>query len=240
MNTGGTTSRGLFITGTDTGVGKTHIGARLAKRLAERGFDVQPRKPVESGCRPVEGVLFPEDGDAYFRAVSGRVPLECITPLRLEAALAPPEAARQLDYHLTLSELIESVNRDLPDGSCCLVEGAGGFYSPIAEDGLNADLAGALNWPVLVVAADRLGCINHVLLTLEAIDRRALKAAAVVLNTADPGNISEEMDNAAALRRLTAIPVLTTRYTPQTETGDDNELEPLLKITDALFSRQGA
>jgi dethiobiotin synthetase len=238
MNTGWTTSRGLFITGTDTGVGKTHIGTRLAKRLADGGLDVQPRKPVESGCRPVEGVLFPEDGNAYFRAVSGRVPLECITPLRLEAALAPPEAARQLDYRLTLSELVESVNRDLPDGSCCLVEGAGGFYSPIAEDGLNADLAGALNWPVMVVAADRLGCINHVLLTLEAIERRALKAAAVVLNTADPGDISEGMDNATALRRLTDTPVLTTRYTPQTETDNELELEPLLKIIEGFFSNK--
>lgn len=219
---------GLFITGTDTGVGKTYVGAALAAVLYARGVDVQPRKPVESGCERDGDVLIPADGLCYHRAVDGRVPLERITPLRLEAALAPPQAAAEAGLGApTLDELEAAAKSGLDAGGLCLVEGAGGFYSPLAGDGLNADLAGRLGWPVLLVAANRLGCLNHTLLTLEAAERRNLDVFAVVLNSRDWTESRLETLNAEALRARLAIPLLTVDHELNTRRPISAALQPL-------------
>ncbi len=194
---------GIFITGTDTGVGKTWLGSRLAARLQARGLPVAPRKPAESGCAPGPGGLRPADAQQYHRAVGGRVPLATICRYRFAAPLAPDQAAARAGQRLTLADLVAACR--VPPAHFALVEGAGGFYSPLAEDGLNADLAAALGLPVLLVAADRLGCQNHVLLTAEAIARRGLTLAAVVLNAVTPP-APEAPDNRAALaRRLPGV-----------------------------------
>ncbi|HEX7026397.1 MAG TPA: dethiobiotin synthase, partial [Gammaproteobacteria bacterium] len=123
---------GLFITGTDTGVGKTFIGAGLARALYHKGVKVQPRKPVESGCPTLGGQRVPADGMAYHAAVNGAIPLEVITPYRYSAALAPPQAAQREGQTLTLDQLQHAVLDGTEAEDFLLVEGAGGFYSPIA------------------------------------------------------------------------------------------------------------
>jgi dethiobiotin synthetase len=171
---------GLFITGTDTGVGKTYISSLLIRALRSRGVLVVPRKPVESGCRnSPDGTLLPSDGMALLEA-AGLDDLDEVTPFRFSAPLAPPQAATREGQDIRLQQLINACSRH--DDSLMIVEGAGGFLSPIASDGLNADLAIALELPVLLVAADRLGCINHCLLTIEAIEHRGLAIAGVILN----------------------------------------------------------
>lgn len=199
-------AKGLFITGTDTGVGKTFIGAGLARALHERGLNVQPRKPAESGCPTLGGRLCPADGMAYHAAVKASVPLEVITPYRFAAALAPPQAARLEQRSLTLDQLQHAVLEKTGGDTFLLVEGAGGFYSPLANDGLNADLAARLQLPLLLVAANRLGCINHILLSLEAAERRRLVVSHIVLNGV--GDEFVEQHNLVALAGLTGIPLL--------------------------------
>ena len=183
---------GLFVTGTDTEVGKTYIGARLISQLRERGIAVAPRKPAESGCKLIDGELVPSDGMSLMQA-AGLDHIADVTPYRFEAALAPPVAASLEGKNIRLEQLTDACAAD-PD-HFMVVEGAGGFLSPLAEDGLNADLAVALKLSVLLVVADRLGCINHCLLTVEAIEHRGLTIAGVILNQIDkegtPGNIEE-------------------------------------------------
>lgn len=200
--------RGVFITGSDTGVGKTFIGARLVGLLAGRGLSVRPRKPVESGCPRMGGVLQPQDAMAYHAAVAGAEPLERICPHRFEAALSPERAAALAGQDLRLADLVTACLDGVQKSDFLLVEGAGGFCSPIAADGLNADLALALGLPVLLVSADRLGAIHQVLVTAEAIERRGLELAGVMLNRLSP-QADPLLDNAADLRRWLKQPVFT-------------------------------
>lgn len=198
--------RGLFITGADTGVGKTRVATALAHALAARGVDLRVRKPVESGApRGPDGPL-PQDAFALRLAAGGREPLDRVCAHALRAPLSPERAAALEGLDLTLDALIAAVRRDVGDG-VVLVEGAGGFHSPIARGALNADLARALGLPVLVVAADRLGTINHTLLTVEAVQARGLDVAAVVLSRPAP-TADADMDNAGELSRWLGRPVL--------------------------------
>lgn len=216
--------RGLFITGTDTGVGKTHVGTALAAGLVARGLRVRARKPVESGCPRVQGELQPQDALAY-AAVSGE-PLETICRWRLEAALSPERAARIEGVAFDLAGLAAHCRAGVDADDFLLVEGAGGFLSPIAPDGLNADLALALGLPVLLVASDRLGAIHQVLASAEAIARRGLTLAEVVLNRIAPAH-DPLLDNAADLHRWLGRTVITVGHV-----GAVGEARPT--VTDAL------
>ena len=196
--------RGLFVTGTDTGVGKTRVATALAHALATRGLRVHARKPVESGVDAREGPL---DAQALQAAAGGHEPLERVCPLRLRAPLSPERAAALEGVALELDDLVASARAGTADDGFVLVEGAGGFLSPIARAALNADFASTLALPVLIVAADRLGTLNHTLLTVEAVHARGLDIAGVVLNAPDEA-ASEGMDNAADLARWLGRPVL--------------------------------
>jgi dethiobiotin synthetase len=200
---------GLFVTGTDTGVGKTQIAAALARLLAERNLAVRPRKPVESGCRREGGRLTPEDARTLQAAARTDEPLERVCPHPLEPAISPERAAALANVSLTLNDLLSACLHGVAETDFLLVEGAGGFYSPLASGVLNADLAAALSLPVLLVAADRLGAIGHTLLTVEAIRGRGLALAGVVLNRTDSGG-DPRMDNAADLSRWLDLPVTVT------------------------------
>jgi dethiobiotin synthetase len=191
---------GYFITGTDTGVGKTRVGTAIAYGLARRGLDVRVRKPVESGCPEIAGVLQPQDADALRRAAGEVEPLERVCRVRLCTAVSPERAAALEGVGLDLAMLRDACLDDA-GGDVRLVEGAGGFCSPVAAGALNADLAAELGLPVVLVAADRLGVINHALLTLEAVERRGLVVAALVLSRPQPGEVDPAMDNAGDLAR---------------------------------------
>lgn len=200
-------TRGLFITGTDTDAGKTFVGSRLAGFLHESGVNITPRKPAESGCAinsSFTSSLLPADALAYAKAIHAEDKLDEICPYRFLAPLAPPMAAEAEGKDLTLETLAECCST--ADESFLIVEGAGGFYSPVASDGLNADLAEKLGLPVLLVAADRLGCINHILLSLEAIEKRGLTTAAVILSRTQASD-ENSPDNLPSLKALTNTPI---------------------------------
>ena len=197
--------QGVFITGTNTEVGKTHIATMLARELTELGIRVIPRKPIESGCRKSGDELVPLDAQALKEAADYEGSLSEVCPYRFEPPISPVRAAHLANKVLTTEQLVK-ICLDGSENGFVLVEGAGGFYSPLAEDGLNADLAMALQLPVVLVASDSLGCINQVLLNAEAIKVRGLNLVGVVLNTIEAPH-DENMDNAADLRDALDCPI---------------------------------
>lgn len=197
---------GLFVTGTDTGVGKTWVAVALTRLLVQRGLSVCPRKPVESGCASGEDGLLPQDAAALWKAADSTESLHQVCAYPLRAALSPERAAALEGRTLTLDQLVTACQSGIGADDFLLVEGAGGLLSPLAAGTTNADLAAALRLPVLVVAADRLGVINHTLLTVEVLQHRALPLVGVVLNQTGPV-IDPLLDNAADLACWLDCPV---------------------------------
>ncbi len=201
---------GLFITATDTGAGKTFVAACLVEALTAQGCKVAVRKPAESGCPEIDGRLVPQDAEALRRAAGGWEALEAVCPHPLREPLSPPRAARRMKRKLFLDELAAACAMP-EDADLRVVEGAGGLFAPLAEDALNADLAAALDLPVLLVVPDRLGAINQALLGIHAITHYGLKLAGVVLNQLELER-PRGMDNLADLRLWTGAPLFTLPY----------------------------
>jgi len=202
---------GYFITGSDTDVGKTYIACQIVKQLRGAGLAVETRKPAESGCRPGPGgELLANDAAALQQANGECESVERINAYRFRAALAPHRAARLEGQTLLVENLIDACARDHAD-RCLIVEGAGGFYSPLAENGLNADLAEALQLPVIIVVQDRIGAVNQALMTLQAVTSRHLRVTAIILNQVTPMT-DPDMDNVADLRPHCDLPVLRCEY----------------------------
>lgn len=186
--------KGVFITGTDTDVGKTWVGQKIIQQLTNDGVSVEPRKPVESG--------WPEDitlSDAWklSHAANKEEKLDAICPNRFLAAISPDRAAKIEGKSLTINQLSTQCTENIDSEKDFLyVEGAGGFYSPLCSDGLNTDLAKALKLPIILVVADRLGCINHALLSIGAIEKAGLSLLGVVLNNIEESITgSRDMNN---------------------------------------------
>ncbi|WP_437224889.1 dethiobiotin synthase [Planctomicrobium sp. SH661] len=196
---------GLFITGTDTGVGKTYLTCLLARRLAQRGLSVGVYKPACSGADE-EGQSWP-DLDRLSQAIDGRFPLDWICPQAFLAPLAPPAAAR-LEGKSVDSQLLRSgVDRWKGAVDVLLVEGVGGWMCPLTDSETIADLARDLRFPVLTVAANRLGMISQTLLTLQAVKFSGLPTAGAVVNQADSGDDGTSDSNMRLLRQLSNVPL---------------------------------
>ena len=195
--------KGLFITGTDTDVGKTWVAVNLIRSLRNSGFDIEPRKPVESGWQDIKA----SDAWALAKASNKLSNLEKICPNHFNAAISPDKAALLEGITVSVDLAYQQCIDNLTDEQILIVEGAGGFYSPLCCDGLNADLANKLKLPVLLVVGNRLGCINHTLLTLKAIKDHHLSVSAVVLNNLDEQDCINEMDNYESLNALTNTPI---------------------------------
>lgn len=208
---------GLFITGTDTDVGKTQISAALATRLSEQHISVRPRKPVESGCLIDDNnKLIPQDASTLKKAAQSSDPLTMICPYQLRPAISPERAAQQAGIKITLADLQTACLTDIKKEDFLLVESAGGFYSPLAYQSRCSDLAQQLVLPVLLVVANRLGCINHTLLTIQAIQHSGLELSAVVLNTVEQST-NTDMNNAEDLKQWLDYPLFCFDSFPDTK-----------------------
>jgi dethiobiotin synthetase len=198
---------GLFIAGTDTDVGKTTITALLAQQLHQQGLAISARKPIASGCD-----VSCNDAQRLAQATGEDEWLVC--PHRFKAAVSPERAIRLEGKELTLSDLVNACTNS---PNFTLVEGAGGLLSPLTNDANNADLAVALALPVLLVIANKVGCINHSLLTLEAMKTRQLTCIGIVANSI---NCAIDEDNIADLKNLTHLPIWAVGH-QQTQLPDD-------------------
>ncbi len=182
--------RGLFVTGTDTGVGKTFVTTALARALRAAGIDVGVMKPIETGV-PAAG---PEDARALRLAAGVDDPLELVCPVRF-ALPASPEAAAKAERRSVPLAAIRDAHRALARRHAfLLVEGAGGLLVPIDAETDMADLARELALPLLVVTRPTLGTVNHTRLTLEAARSRGLEVLGVVISHATPAEATSEGD----------------------------------------------
>jgi dethiobiotin synthetase len=177
--------RGLFITGTGTGVGKTYVTALVAKAVCNAGVRVGVYKPVASGCDQRDGELVSPDASAIWEAAGRPGTLANVCPQMFAAPLAPHLAARAEGKRVDARLLRDGIEywREMSD--IVLVEGAGGLMSPICDDDYNADLAAEFGFPLLVIAANELGVINATLQTLitAATYCDGLDVAGIVLNS---------------------------------------------------------
>ena len=189
-----------FLTGTDTGVGKTYVTALLARALRRTGLDTIALKPVCSGER--------RDAEILREACDGELGLDEVNPLWFQMPAAPYLAARLEGRAISIPAL-ESWFRSVSSGrQSVLVEGAGGWLVPLGDKTLVADLAGALGLPVIVVVASRLGCINHALLTIESIRSRGLECRGLILNSMARESADDALENRALLEQFADVPVL--------------------------------
>ena len=196
-----------FITGTDTGVGKTLISSALVYRFAGRGLRSVGMKPVAAGCVPRGGRLMSEDVEQLVAASNVKAPLDLVNPYALEPAIAPHIAAQQAGRALELTAIVAAYERLVAMADTVIVEGVGGFCVPLDDSCDTADLAQALALPVILVVGMRLGCLNHALLTAEAVTRRGLRLAGWVANRIDPEMPVYE-ENLQTLRQRLAAPCL--------------------------------
>jgi dethiobiotin synthetase len=191
--------RGLFITGTDTGVGKTEVTCALVANARAAGVDAVAMKPAQSGVTPGE----PSDAARLFEAAGGVEPLEVVCPYSFSSPLAPAVAARLEGRTISFGALVDRVRALAGRHEAVLVEGAGGLIVPLTDAHTYADLAVALGLPVLVVARAGLGTVNHTALTVEALRARGLALAGIVLNRACDMDDPSVPHNAAEIARVT-------------------------------------
>ena len=203
------TSHGLFITGTDTGVGKTRVATALLRAFARRGLRAVGMKPVAAGCQRIDGALVSEDVAALAAASNVNLPVDLINPYRFQPAIAPHLAAALAGERISLERIRDAYVALAAGADRVVVEGAGGFLVPLNEREDFADLARLLGLPVLLVVGMRLGCLNHALLTAEAVQRRGLPFVGWVANRLD-AQMSVFQQNVDTLRERLGAPLLGT------------------------------
>lgn len=179
----------FFITGTDTDVGKTYVACKLIQQYVEQGYKVVSMKPVAAGEVFVDGVWVNDDVLKLEVASNVKAPRELVNPYSFKEAIAPHIAAENAGVEIKINVIQQAFERLAGMADIVIVEGAGGFLVPINSKENIADLAVALNIPVILVVGMRLGCINHSLLTAEAIKARQLNLHGWVAN-----NIAPDMD----------------------------------------------
>jgi len=189
-----------FVTGTDTGVGKTFATALLTRALRRAGLDTIALKPLCSGDRGDAEVLRSAAGD--------ELGIDEVNPLWFQTPVAPLVAARMEDRKVSVPGLADWFRTVSAGRKSVLVEGAGGWLAPVAEGALIADLCAALSLPVILVAANRLGCVNHALLTIESIRARGLECLGIILNTIQATPDEATRTNRGLLEEFSGVPVL--------------------------------
>ncbi len=212
---------GLFITGTGTEVGKTYVAALIARQLRGEGVRVGVYKPAASGCFLADGELVSEDAVTLWEAAGRPLSLEAVCPQRFAAPIAPHLAAREeraaREEGLRVDADLLRSGLDVWHEACdiVLVEGAGGLMSPLSDDDYNADLAIEFGFPMVVVAANRLGVINDTLQTLitaSVVDSlkggMPLSVAGVVLNSATPETDPSQATNASEIEQRAGAALL--------------------------------
>lgn len=194
--------KGLFISGSGTDVGKTFIASHIIRALNSE-CRVVAKKPIESDCLKTPQGLAPKDAILLNDACAQPQPIEKVCKFKFEACVSGEKASSDQGVRVALDDLVAASLSD-SEQDFVIVEGAGGLYSPIAEQLLNVDLASALRLPVVIVVKDELGAINQALLSLRAAKEHSLDVAMLVLNQMN----NNSLDNAQAIGRYTQTKVV--------------------------------
>lgn len=197
-----------FIIGTDTNVGKTYVASALVRHFAKAGYQTIGMKPIASGCMQTpDGDLLNDDVLALSTASNVVAPLDLTNPYRFSPAIAPHIAAEQAEEIIDCEKIKQAYHELTQLAEVVVVEGAGGFLVPLNRQETLADLAVTLNIPMILVVGMRLGCINHALLTVEAIKSRGLTLAGWVANQVD-AEMPVFEENLASLQQRIAAPCI--------------------------------
>ncbi|HEX3847385.1 MAG TPA: dethiobiotin synthase [Steroidobacteraceae bacterium] len=197
----------LFVTGTDTGVGKTRVATALIRGLVSRGLRVAAMKPVASGCTLTSEGPRNEDALALMAAANVRARYAEVNPFAFMPAIAPHIAAREAGIDIDFDVLDRCRERLRMQSQVLIIEGAGGWLAPLDDSRGFADLAARWQTPVLLVVGLRLGCLNHALLTVESIERRGLELIGWVGSAIHLG-FERLAENVSTLERRIAAPNL--------------------------------
>jgi len=222
----------FFITGTDTDAGKTFVSVLLLHALQQRGLRTLALKPVAAGCELVDGELCNDDALQLRAAMTEALPYVQVNPVALQAAIAPHIAAAEEGRRLSVQRLAGLIRGAwMTPADVTLIEGAGGWLVPLNERETLAGLVKELQLPVILVVGVRLGCLNHALLTAQAVAATGLPLAGWVANCIDP-NAARIDENIATLKAMLPAPCLgVIPYAPgqaATELAPLLDLEPLL------------
>lgn len=200
-------TRGIFVTGTDTGVGKTWVSVGLMAALQHQGFRVLGMKPVASGCKHTPDGLRNEDAELLQQQGSLPMNYTVINPYAFEPPVAPHLAATQAGAHIELGSIERHYHILAAAADAVVVEGAGGWLVPLNEHDSMADLATRLDLEVILVVGMRLGCINHALLTAESIRTRGCRLTGWIANTLDL-RMSKLPQNIVSIQQRIGAPLL--------------------------------
>lgn len=196
-----------FVTGTDTEIGKTLISSAMLYALTREGVRAAGMKPVAAGAVERDGVWHNDDVDRLNAAGNVKLQPETVTPYLWREPIAPHIAAQRAGVQMFSSRILQAYEQMRKECDAVVVEGVGGFCVPLSDYFDTADLAGELNLPVVMVVGLRLGCINHALLTVQAIAAQGLELAGWVANTVD-ADMPFVQENIDALRRRLSAPML--------------------------------
>jgi len=201
--------KGIFITGTDTGVGKTLIAGAIAKILSEKGKKIGVFKPVATGCKKTKKGLINEDAQFLARCASGKLGLDLVNPVTFKAPASPFACEKAENKKADFKKIADAYKEICQNSDFVIVEGIGGVKVPITGRFNVLDLAKAFKLPVVIVARSKLGTINHTLLTIDAIRSAGLLLAGVVINGYDEKTIDyAEKSNAQLIAKLGKVKIL--------------------------------
>jgi dethiobiotin synthetase len=199
--------RGVFITGTDTEVGKTVVSTAMVRALVAAGYRIAAMKPVAAGADLAPAGLRNSDALSLIEAANVAAPYELVNPHCLSLPASPHIAALQAGIRIESAPIVRAFDKLASLSDLVVVEGAGGWLAPISDTGTMADLATALDIPVVLVVGLRLGCLNHALLTAQAIEASGLWLAGWIGNHVQP-HFEHASENIAALEARLSAPVL--------------------------------
>jgi dethiobiotin synthetase len=227
--------KGIFITGTDTGVGKTFVALGLIEAMKKKGLNVCPMKPVESGCRIRKGRLIPDDSIKLLKASGVGESIDLINPYRLKHPLAPSVASGLEGIRINKRKVLTAYNRLSRKYDIVIAEGAGGIMVPVYKKYLFLDLIKELDLPIIIVARPGLGTINHTLLTIEAARKNNITILGTVMNYSEnfKKGLSEKT-NPDVIEEVGRVPILAS--IPFLKKTGGNNLNIFKNLADRVLS----
>jgi len=230
--------RGIFITGTDTGVGKTFVAVGIASALQKQRVNVGVMKPVHTGCKAKNGALIPQDSALLARSACVDDPLDLMTPYMFREPVAPYVAAIENDIEIDIDRIRESFKRLCGRHEYMIVEGIGGVLVPITQNFYVADLIKRLRLPAIVVTRPGLGTINHTILTINCLRERKIPIKGIIVNySLKEKDTLAEKRGPETIGRLSRVPIL--GIIPCLSKGIPAGANPFLKLADSLFDIRG-